>query len=305
MKKYLFLALFFAACTNKAELKSENTETPTELFKATDLTKPNLFVEGIEAPAFYDGFLYAVNFQKSGTVGKVNPQTGECELFVNLPEGSIGNGIRFNSKGEMLIADYKKHNVLKVNMKTKEISIFANENRMVGNSPNDLAISSTDVIYASAPNWADNTGSLWKIDTEGKVFLLEKNMGTTNGVEVSPKDDFLYVNESVQRKIWKYNLSPKGEISNKKLLIEFADHGFDGMRCDNDGNLYVCRYGAGEVAKISPEGKILQTIKLTGKNVSNITFGGQDGKTCFVTLQDRGNIEIFRVDQAGKFWKAL
>jgi len=125
-------------------------------------------------------------------------------------------------------------------------------------------------------------------------------MGTTNGVEVSPDNKILYVNESIQRNIWAYDLSPEGNISNKRLLIKFDDFGLDGMRCDAEGNLYVTRHGKGTVIKLSPKGKILKEITLTGKKPSNITFGGKDGKTVYVTLADNGNIEIFRVDEPGR-----
>lgn len=51
----------------------------------------------------------------------------------------------------MFIADYPKHNILKVSMATKQLSVFANEARM--NQPNDIAIDSRDRLYASDPNW--------------------------------------------------------------------------------------------------------------------------------------------------------
>jgi len=113
----------------------------------------------------------------------------------------------------------------------------------------------------------------------------------------------LYVNESVQRKVWAYDLSGDGAISNKRLLIEFQDFGMDGMRCDVDGNLYIARHGKGTVAKVSPKGELLKEIPLMGKKPSNIAFGGPDGKTAYVTLQDHGNIETFRVETAGREWK--
>jgi sugar lactone lactonase YvrE len=270
-----------------------------ELFTSKVLTKPGEFTAGIEGPACdKDGNIYSVNFQTQGTIGKTTPD-GDCSLFVELPEGSTGNGIRFNSNGEMLIADYTKHNILKVDMDTKEISVFAHEPKM--NQPNDIAITSTDILFASDPNWKDSTGNLWRIDKEGKVALLESGMGTTNGVEVSPGDKILYVNESIQRNIWAYDLSSEGNISNRRLLIKFDDFGLDGMRCDEEGNLYVTRYDKGTVVKISLEGEILKEIILTGKKPSNITFGGEDGKTVYVTLADNGNIETFRADVPG--WK--
>jgi sugar lactone lactonase YvrE len=39
---------------------------------------------------------------------------------------------------------------------------------------------------------------------------------------------------------------------------------------------------------------------LKGSKPSNIAFGGHDGRTAYVTLQDRGAIETFRVDHPGR-----
>ena len=128
-------------------------------------------------------------------------------------------------------------------------------------------------------------------------------MGTTNGIEVSPDQQILYVNETVQRNIWAYDLSPDGKISSKRLLIQFSDFGMDGMRCDVAGNLYVTRHGKGTVAKVSPLGDVLLEIELTGKHCTNLTFGGPDGRTCYVTVADRGNIETFRTDLPGSCWQ--
>ena len=271
-----------------------------ELFVSSEFTPVNGFTSGIEGPACdSDGNLYAVNFERQHTIGKVTPE-GEASVFIELSNGSIGNGIRFNSEGYMFIADYTNHNVLKVDMDTFEISVHAHEPRM--NQPNDLAIGVNDILYASDPNWGASTGQLWRVDTNGKTTLLEEEMGTTNGIEVSPDEKVLYVNESSQRNIWKYDLSPDGEISNKHLLIQFPDFGMDGMRCDVEGNLYVTRHGKGTVAKLSPDGEVLLEVELSGKNCTNVAFGGPDGRTCYVTLADRGNVEVFRVNAAGRSW---
>lgn len=267
-----------------------------------DYTPENTFVVGnAEGPAVdTKGNLYAVNFGAMGTIGVVNKQK-QAQLFVTLPAGMIANGLRFDRKGQLFAADYSGHNVLKIDPKTKAVSVFAHSDQM--NQPNDIAIAKSGMLYASDPNWKESTGKLWRIDQQGKVTLLEENMGTTNGVEVSRDEKHLYVNESVQRKVWQYDLDPvTGNISNKRLLIEFAEFGLDGMRCDSKGNLYIARYAAGVVAVVSPEGKLLKEIKLKGQKPTNVAFGGKDGKTLFVTLQDRGNVEFVRVEFAGREW---
>lgn len=271
-----------------------------ELFKSSVFTPVNSFTSGAEGPAVDKaGTLYAVNFAREGTIGQVSA-TGQASLFVELPAGSVGNGIRFNKRGDMFIADYPKHNILKVAAGTKQVTVFANEPRM--NQPNDIAIDRQGRLYASDPNWKANTGNLWRIDTDGKVTQLEANVGTTNGIEVSPDNKTLYVNESVQRNVWAYDLSAGGTISNKRRLITFPDFGMDGMRCDAKGNLYITRHGKGTVAHVSPAGKLIREITLIGKKPSNIAFGGKDGRTAYVTLQDQGNLETFRVDAPGREW---
>lgn len=271
-----------------------------ELYVSRVFTPPGGFTPGIEGPACdRDGNLYAVNYQREGTIGKVTP-AGECSVFAELPSGSVGNGIRFHSRGFMLIADYTNHNILQVDMQTREIAVYAHEPTL--NQPNDIAIGANDLVYASDPNWKESTGQLWRV-TPGTFSLLEAGMGTTNGIEVGPDEKTLYVNETVQRNVWAYDLSPAGEISNKRLLIQFPDFGMDGMRCDIDGNLYITRYGKGTVAKVSPAGQVLLEIELGGRKPTNIAFGGPDGRTCYVTLQDRGNIETFRVERPGRSWQ--
>lgn len=269
-----------------------------ELFNSRPFTPPHSFTPGIEGPGTdAAGNLYAVNYARQGTIGKVT-LAGECSVFVELPAGSIGNGIRFNHAGAMFIADYTNHNVLQVDMHTRAITVYAHEATL--NQPNDLAIAANGILFASDPNWGASTGRIWRVGLDRRFVLLEDDMGTTNGIEVSPDESTLYVNETVQRTIWAYDLSPTGAVSNKRLLIQFPDHGMDGMRCDVAGNLYVTRYGKGVIAKVSPQGELLLEIALHGMRPSNITFGGPDGRTCYVTEVDHGRIESFRADLPGR-----
>ncbi|NQZ23756.1 MAG: SMP-30/gluconolactonase/LRE family protein [Colwellia sp.] len=263
----------------------------------TDWLPDNTFTDGIEGPAVdKNGYLYVVNFSTNGTIGKVDPM-GNAKIFLTLPKGSIGNGIRFNKFGDMFIADYTGHNILKVAANTKDISVYAHNDKM--NQPNDIAMMKSGILFSSDPNWSDNSGQIWRIDTDGSTHLIESNMGTTNGIEVSPDQKHLYVNESVQRSVWIYDINADHSLSNKRLFIQFDDFGLDGMKTDNLGNLYIARYGKGVVAKVSPKGKLLIEIQLKGSFPTNITFGGKDGKQVFVTMQKRGAIETFKVNTAG------
>jgi gluconolactonase len=271
--------------------------------KSKNFSNEGEFTANCEGPAVdEDGNVYAVNFARDGTIAQMN-RKGDASFFVTLPKGSTGNGIRFVDKNTFYVADFTGHNILKVDMITKDVSVFANEPKM--NQPNDLAITAKGHVFCSDPNWADGSGQIWHITPEGKVSLAAEKMGTTNGIDVSPDEKKLYVNESVQRNVWQFDLTEDGTLSNKKLLYHFEDGGMDGMRCDVNGNLYITRHGKGEVAVLSPEGKIIQTIHTIGKKVSNICFGGRNGKTCYITLQDRGCLEKFTAKTAGREWAMM
>jgi gluconolactonase len=268
-----------------------------------DFTPEHQFTTNCEGPSVgADGLVYAVNFMNDGTIAQINKR-GKASILLTLPKGSTGNGIRFAAGRTFYVADFTGHNVLKVELPTAQVSIHVHEPRM--NQPNDLAITSTGYVFCSDPKWKTSTGQVWCVSPDGKTSIVAANMGTTNGIEVSPDEKKLYVNESVQRKVWVFDLATDGSVSNKQLLYQFEDGGMDGMRCDINGNLYITRWGKGEVAILSPEGKLLKIITTTGQKVSNICFGGRDGRTCYVTLQDRGCLETFRADTPGREWAMM
>lgn len=258
----------------------------------------NTFSAAVEGPAVdSSGNLYAVNFGQTddgaspgGNIGKVTPD-GQASLYLTLPQGSTGNGIVFGPAGSlysgaMFIADYTGHNILRYAQ--GKLEVYAHNKAM--HQPNDLAIMQSGVIFASDPNWANNTGQLWRIDTDGSTHLLDGNMGTTNGIAVSPDQQFLYVNESIQRRVWRFRINADNSLGDKQLFAQFSDFGLDGMRFDSKGNLYIARYGKGTVVKLDGEGRILQEYRLNHALPTNVSLN-RDDSTLYVTIQQCGCIE--------------
>ncbi|WP_419570895.1 SMP-30/gluconolactonase/LRE family protein [Rheinheimera sp.] len=266
------------------------TSAPAER-DSTDFVGDGVFYATIEGPAMDKaGNLYAVNLGSEGTIGKVS-RDGKAQLYLSLPQGSIGNGIRFDRKGQMFIADYTGHNIWRYD--GRQLKLHSHEARMF--QPNDLTIADNGVIFASDPDWANRQGQFWRIGLDGKAQLMESGMGTTNGIEISPDQRRLYINESAQRRVWVYDLDTELNPGNKRLLIEFADFGLDGMRCDKEGNLLIARYGKGTVAKVSPQGELLREYRLKGEFPTNVTFDSQNPDLLYVTLQKRGAVELLKL----------
>jgi sugar lactone lactonase YvrE len=122
------------------------------LFVAAPLTSSE-FTAGIEGPACdREGNVYCVSLREARNLARVTPE-GRAEIFLALPDGSTGNGIRFGRDGKMFVADYTGHNVLRVDPKTRAVSVFVHEPAM--NQPNDLAMALDGTLYASDPNWKE------------------------------------------------------------------------------------------------------------------------------------------------------
>jgi len=292
--KTALLGLLLSACSNTpATLATAADSAKNSEASATDsqiFVPAGTFHAEVEGPDTDSaGNLYAVNFggagdEHKGSIGKVTP-AGQASLYLRLPAGSTGNGIQIDAKGVMWIADYTGHQIWRYANDT--LSSFVFEPRM--HQPNDLALTHAGVIFASDPDWKNSKGQLWRISTDGKARLIDQT-GTSNGVEVSPDQRWLYVNESAQRKIWVYPLNDQLEVGAKKLLIEFSDFGLDGMRCDSQGNLYIARYGKGTVVKLNPQGVVLKEFTLSGKFPTNEALS-PDERWLYVTMQRDGSIE--------------
>ena len=273
-------------------------------FQSKQITPAGEYTFGIEGPAVDEkGNLYVVNFGKPGTIGKLANGASQSELFAVLPEGSIGNAVRFDREGRMFVADYKRHNIFLVSPDGKNVETYFHSDDF--NQPNDLTIATDGTIYASDPHWRRRDGQIWRIaksadgSVVGEKMTAGRKMSTTNGIDLSPDGKTLYVGESDTREIWSYRIDGTRLLS-PRLVKRFGDFDIDGLRTDTAGNPYVARILKGTIAVLSPAGKLKREIGLNAREPTNLAFGGSDGKTVFVTQRQGGFIESFRADRPGR-----
>jgi sugar lactone lactonase YvrE len=276
----------------------------TGLFVSRPVSPAGEYTSGIEGPAVdASGALYVVNFRKAGTVGVLRPDAARSELFLELPAGSIGNAIRFDAAGRMYVADYRGHTVFAVERGEATPRVHFHSDRF--RQPNDLTVAADGTLYASDPDWRRRAGQIWRIvrgsdgNSRGEVMASPREMGTTNGIDLSPDGRTLYAGESGTREIWAYGIDG-ARLTAPRLVKRFTDFDIDGLRTDIDGRLFVARITKGTVAVLSPQGDLIREIPLNGREPTNLAFGGPDGRTVFVTQRQGGFIEAFRVERPGR-----
>jgi sugar lactone lactonase YvrE len=262
------------------------------------VTPAHAFTFGIEGvSAALDGSVFAMNLGAQGSVGRLTPD-GTLAALTQLPDGGVGNGSRLGPDGKLFVADYKRHRIHRIDPDTGARALVVEVPAM--HQPNDLAITDKGTLFASDPSWRKRRGRVWRIDASGTAKIVLDDLGTTNGIEISPDGRTLYVGESMQRRIAAYRLGEDEMPRERSIFDTWADEDVDGFRADAQGNLYLARNGKGEVEVVDPAGKHVRTVALAGRNPTNLAFGGVDGKTVYVTIRDKGWIEAFAVDVPGR-----
>lgn len=199
---------------------------------------------------------------------------------------SGSNGLYAKEKS-LYVMDHSTQSVSTIDIETKKKTILIDQyNNASFNSPNDMTMSEGGNIYFTDPDWQlgerikeQAFTSVYKLDAEGKINLIDSNLDKPNGVALSPDQKILYVGDYNNR-VSKYYIGNDGGISQRHDFISITSP--DGIKVDCAGNIYISSHTAGIVYVYSPNGDQLGKIKL-GPNVTNIAFGGDDRKTLLIT----------------------
>ncbi len=211
------------------------------------------------------------------------------------------NGLTFDAEGRLILAE---HGDRRVSILTKDGGKMTLADQFEGkrlNSPNDVAVHSSGAIYFTDPIYGlperendprrelDFCG-VFRIGTDGEVTLLSKEIERPNGIAFSEDEKTLYVANShgPRPHIFSFPVNGDGTVGEMKTF--FDSKGLegkgapDGMKVDDRGNLWAT--GPGGLLVLSKEGKLLGRV-LTHRATANVAFGGEDGKTVFLTADDR------------------
>ncbi len=300
MRIALLVSTLFAAALCAAGVFAASDR----LFVSVRLTPAGDYTSEIEGPAVdAAGNLFVVNLHRAGTIGELIPGGSSSRLFAVLPDGSIGSGIRFDREGRMYVADYRRHNIFVFDKGSDIPRLYFHSDEF--SQPNDLAMARNGTLFASDPNFVKHAGRVWRIDraadgrATGAPMDSARLMGEANGIDLSPDEAMLYVSETDTREIWAYQIDGNA-LTHPRLVVRFPAFKVDGLRTDRAARLFVARPGAGTIAIVSPDGKIVREVALRGKYPTNLTFGGPGGRTVFITQVDGGFIEAFKTDVPGR-----
>lgn len=217
--------------------------------------------------------------------------------YYGLEPGS--NGLALDAQGRLLACEHGDRRVSKLTAGGGKITLADRYEGRRLNSPNDLIVHSSGAIFFTDPPYglperADDPRreldycGIFRIDADGRLTLLSKQLARPNGIALSPDEKTLYVAQSDPAKaIWmSFPVADDLTLGEGKLFYDATDQveslpGLpDGMCVDAAGNLWAS--GPGGIYVFNPQAKLIGRL-LTGERTSNCTLGGPDGKTLFIT----------------------
>jgi len=201
------------------------------------------------------------------------------------------NGLYFDNEGNLLSTADEKTAIWSID-RDKNVSVlidaFADKKF---NGPNDLWVDPNGGIYFTDPYYQRPWWTHTKPEQEAKrVYFLPKNaekpqisaenLQQPNGIIGTPDGKKLYIADIDDHKTYVFKVGKDGQLKNRTL---FADMGSDGMTLDNHGNVYLTGDG---VTIFDKNGKQIQHIDVPQNWTANVTFGGADQQTLFITASE-------------------
>jgi len=200
------------------------------------------------------------------------------------------NGLYFDAEGYLLACADEHNELWRFDMTGKHTVLLKGYDGQWFNGPNDLWLDDQGGIYFTDPLykrswWTHRSDSMYQDgmhvyyrSPEGELSLLINDFVRPNGIIGDMENQALYVADIGAQKTWKYRIESPGVLSHKTL---FAPMGSDGMTIDKKRNIYLT--GQGGVTVFDRRGKQVAFIAIPQKRASNVTIGGKDNKTLYIT----------------------
>ena len=247
-----------------------------------------------------------------GTTTRLGKAAGGPNGLALGPDGALylcdNGGSRYvpgHSMGQGPSEDYQGGSIQRVDLSSGERTVLYTEvdgERL--SAPNDIVFDRQGGFYFTDlgkrfRRHRDHGGLYYAQPDGSSVTALAYPILSANGVGLSPDERVVYVADTEGARLWAFDVLSPGVLQPGG---PFAPHGgrciaglpgharFDSLAVTKAGNIAVATLGTGYITVFSPDGKLLEEVKMPDTYPTNICFGGPDMRTAWVTLSDAGHL---------------
>lgn len=277
------------------------TELPAELRRTG---QPSYWAEKNRRGAPADSFLEGPSFDRAGNLYFVDIPFGR--VFRATPNGAISqiaeydgqpNGLKIHEDGRIFLADYQ-NGIMLLDPETGDVSkALGDADTESFKGCNDLHFGRDGALYFTDQGQTglqDPSGRVWKWTPEsGRLECLIDKVPSPNGLVLDLAEHVLFLAVTRANAVWRLPISPSGRVNKAGLFIQFSGGraGPDGLALTSAGGVVVCQTGMGLVWVHNALGQPIAVVRSPrGLGTTNCAFGGEGGRTLFITESDSGSI---------------
>ena len=210
------------------------------------------------------------------------------KLSTFLQPAGRANGMYFDARGNLIACADGKNELWSIAPDKKTTVLVKDYQGKYLNGPNDVWVAPDGGMYITDPfykrPWWDHDAmaqdgeQVYYLSPDGKKLARVTNdFKKPNGVTGTPDGKKLFVADIGADRTYAYDIQPDGSLTNKTL---FCAKGSDGMTIDERGDLYLCGHG---VTVFDKTGRQIEHIDVLEPWTANVSFGGKDHQTLFIT----------------------
>lgn len=212
----------------------------------------------------------------------------EGKLSTFMQPSGRANGMFFDAAGNLIACADEKNELWSIATNgTHKVLAHQFEGKLL-NGPNDVWIHPTGAMYFTDPfykrPWWSHTNApqssqqVYRLSSDMKtVTKLTDDLIQPNGVIGTPDGKRLLVSDIKAKRTYSYDIATDGSLTGKQL---FCETGSDGMTLDTEGNLFTTSKG---VFVFDKNGKQIEHVQVPEPWTANVSFGGRDHHTLFIT----------------------
>ncbi|SNR71056.1 gluconolactonase [Maribacter sedimenticola] len=287
----ILLVVNFCSCT------SQSTGIIAEGAELSQIANTFSFTEGPAANEEGDVFF---TDQPNDQILKWSASKNTIEVF-KKPSGRA-NGLYVDHKGNLLAAADEHNELWQIGMNGNIDTLITQFEGKKLNGPNDLWVDLKGGIYFTdpyyqRPYWDRTTPDIkekrvyYVAPNRKDITIAAEGFVQPNGIIGTADGKTLYIADIGAKKTYSFTINDNGDLTNKTL---FTEMGSDGMTIDHKGNVYLTGDG---VTVFNKDGKQIAHIPVNEEWTANVTFGGKNQETLFITA--KGAVYTLRMNVHG------